>query len=293
MTPNQRVDGAFSALAYAGGARKGSRSCGQTTRMAGVGRRGGQRPRPLEQQRRAALYGTQVNALLGLTHRLAPDVLVGVFGGYETFDYRSDELAGRLRGDGWTIGSYLGWRVSPTLIFDVAAAYSGIGYDGTAGTASGDFAGNRLLLSSGFTGTYRMGDIEIEPSAKIYALWEHENAYTDSLGTPQDERTFATGRAPPVSNSPTRSRGAPISHWHPSPASMPIIISTPTTRRPWSRALCRSPRSRSSTAGQHAPHLVSLRDRVAARQSALEANSAALAALPGSGLSASRASVPF
>jgi hypothetical protein len=28
-----------------------------------------------------------------------------------------------------------------------------------------------------------------------WALWEHENAYTDSLGTLQTERNFATGRA--------------------------------------------------------------------------------------------------
>jgi hypothetical protein len=34
----------------------------------------------------------------------------------------------------------------------------------------------------------------IEPSARIYALWENENAYTDSLGTLQTARTFETGR---------------------------------------------------------------------------------------------------
>jgi outer membrane autotransporter protein len=34
-----------------------------------------------------------------------------------------------------------------------------------------------------------------EPSARVFALWEHENAYTDSLGTLQDARNFSTGRA--------------------------------------------------------------------------------------------------
>jgi hypothetical protein len=34
-----------------------------------------------------------------------------------------------------------------------------------------------------------------QPSARIYALWEHEDAYTDSLGTIQNDRNFSTGRA--------------------------------------------------------------------------------------------------
>jgi hypothetical protein len=141
------------------------------------------------------LYGSQVNLIAGLTRRLTPNFLVGVLGGYETFDYRSDALQGRLKGDGWTAGSYLGWKISQTLRFDAAVAYSGIGYDGTAGTASGNFAGDRWMVSSGLTGTYQGFGLMIEPSARIYALWEHENAYTDSLGTQQAERDFSTGRA--------------------------------------------------------------------------------------------------
>ena len=141
------------------------------------------------------LYGSQVNVIAGLTRRLTPNFLVGVLGGYENFDYRSDALQGRLKGDGWTVGSYLGWKITQTLRFDAAVAYSGIGYDGTAGTASGNFGGDRWMVSSGLTGTYQGYGLQIEPSARIYALWEHENAYTDSLGTLQAERDFSTGRA--------------------------------------------------------------------------------------------------
>ncbi|WP_441245065.1 Ig-like domain repeat protein [Tardiphaga sp. 768_D3_N2_1] len=141
------------------------------------------------------LYGSQVNALMGLTRRVTPNFLVGAFGGYETFDYRSDALSGHLKGDGWTLGSYLGWRFAPGLRFDAAAAYSGIGYDGTAGTATGSFSGHRWLVSSGLTGNHKTYGFDIEPSAKFYALWERENAYTDSLGALQADRTFFTGRA--------------------------------------------------------------------------------------------------
>jgi Bacterial Ig-like domain (group 3)/Autotransporter beta-domain/IPT/TIG domain len=143
----------------------------------------------------APLYGSQVNALIGLTRKFNGSFLVGAFGGYETFDYRSDALAGRLKGEGWTIGSYLGWKLTPNIRFTAAAAYSGITYDGSAGTATGNFDGNRWLLSTGLVGSYQLQRLQIEPSATVYALWEHENAYTDSLGTLQDDRTFFTGRA--------------------------------------------------------------------------------------------------
>jgi hypothetical protein len=143
----------------------------------------------------SVLYGNQVNLLAGLTRKFAPNFLIGVLGGYETFDYRSDALQGRLKGDGWTVGSYLGWKITQNIRFDTAVAYSGIGYDGTAGMAAGSFRGDRWLVTGGLTGTYGSYGLQIEPSARVYALWEHENAYTDTLGTWQTARDFATGRA--------------------------------------------------------------------------------------------------
>jgi hypothetical protein len=35
----------------------------------------------------------------------------------------------------------------------------------------------------------------LEPSARVFALWEHDNAFTDSLGTAQPAHNFETGRA--------------------------------------------------------------------------------------------------
>src|SRR5262249_11788001 len=140
------------------------------------------------------LYGNQVNLLAGLTRKFTPNFLLGVLGGYETFDYRSDALLGRLKGDGWTVGAYLGWKITQSVRFDAGVAYSGIGYDGTAGTAASSFKGSRWLVTGGFTGSYVAYGVQIEPSARVYALWEHENAYVDNLGTLQAARDFATGR---------------------------------------------------------------------------------------------------
>ncbi len=143
----------------------------------------------------ASIYGDQINFTAGLTRVLTPNFLVGVLGGWETFDYRSDAIQGRLTGTGWTAGAYAGWKLSSTISLNTGVAYSGIGFDGTAGTASGSFAGNRLLITGGVTGNYKSYGFLIEPSATVYALWEHENAYTDTLGTAQAGRDFSAGRA--------------------------------------------------------------------------------------------------
>ena len=141
------------------------------------------------------IRGGQVNVLAGLTRKVTPDFLLGVLGGYENFDYTSQTLNGKLKGNGWTVGGYLGWRIWPSVRFDAAVGYSGIDYDGVSGMAAASFPGNRWIVSGGFTGLYRTSWLEIEPSAKVYAIWEHDNSYIDTLGTLQTENDFSTGRA--------------------------------------------------------------------------------------------------
>ena len=197
---SSRVDDGFAAMAYAGPSKALPRPAAPKERdwLAWAEVRGSELDRwgsSTAVPGATALYGSQINLLAGLTRKLTPNFLVGVLGGYETFDYRSDALEGRLKGDGWTVGSYLGWKITQAIRFDAAVAYSGIGYDGTAGSAAGSFGGTRWLVTSGLTGTYSSYGIQIEPSARIYALWEHENAYTDTLGTLQDAHNFSTGRA--------------------------------------------------------------------------------------------------
>jgi hypothetical protein len=141
------------------------------------------------------LKGVQVNAIAGLTHKFTPDFLVGMIVGYEHFDYSSQAFNGVLKGEGWTTGAYLGWRFAPNLRFDAAIARSDILVNDVAGTAAGNFTGHRWLTSGGVTGTYNWQQFVLEPSARVYALWERENAYTDTLGTLQTARDFSTGRA--------------------------------------------------------------------------------------------------
>jgi hypothetical protein len=141
------------------------------------------------------LKGDQIDAFAGLTRRLTPNFVVGVLGGYEHFDYSSQAFNGVLKGDGWTAGAFLGWKLSPNIRFDAGTAWSDLVANPVSGTASGHFLGTRWLVQSGLTGTYPWQSFVLEPSARVFALWEHENAYTDSLGTFQPARSFETSRA--------------------------------------------------------------------------------------------------
>jgi hypothetical protein len=147
-----------------------------------------------DQSNAGAMHGNQLNATAGIGYRLRPDVVVGVFGGYENFNYDFAALAGRLKGDGGTVGAYGGWAIAPSLRWNTMLGWTGLSYDGSAGTAAGSFGGSRWLFSTGLTGNYRAGQFVLEPSAMIYALTEHQNGYTDTLGTVHASRDFTTGR---------------------------------------------------------------------------------------------------
>jgi Autotransporter beta-domain len=140
------------------------------------------------------IKGNQVNVTIGLGRRFTTDLLIGIVLGYENFKYDVAALTGSLRGGGETLGGYFAYRLGGNLRFDAALAWSKVDYRATADDATGVFTGSRWLVSSGLTGTYKYNVYMIEPSAKLYALWESEKAWTDSLGTAQPSRSFSAGR---------------------------------------------------------------------------------------------------
>jgi hypothetical protein len=142
----------------------------------------------------AAIEGEQVNANAGLGYRLGDNIVVGAFGGYETFDYDSEPLSAELTGDGWTGGLYGGWRATQDIRVDIALGYTELDYDVEDPLAAGEIPGERWFASAGVTGTYRFDTVTVEPSARIFALWEEQAAFTDSLGNLHPEFDFAVAR---------------------------------------------------------------------------------------------------
>jgi outer membrane autotransporter protein len=141
------------------------------------------------------MSGNQLNVLGGITRLLSPDLLLGGAVGYENFRYRVDPVAGSLDGRGATLAGYGKWRAADRVWLDGAIAYSHINYQAAAGAAAGSFSGNRWLVSLGLSGLYSLASVTFEPSARVFAVWERQGGYTDSLGTAQDARNFSTGRA--------------------------------------------------------------------------------------------------
>lgn len=149
------------------------------------------------------ISGLQINALVGASYKLSPDLLVGVVGGYEAFSYDSTTMNSTLSGDGWTLGGYAGADLGGDIKLFGALAYSGLAYDGSAGDATGSFGAWRLTASGGIAGSVEAYGLEIEPSLNMFGLWEGQDGYTDSLGTEHEAREFMTGQV---------SAGIKISH---------------------------------------------------------------------------------
>lgn len=142
----------------------------------------------------ANLNGVQVNATAGIGYKLLPDLTIGAFTGYETFSYDFKSLSGRLDGRGGTVGAYAGWVLAPNLRWDVLAGWTGLSYDASSGAANGQFNGSRWLASTALTGQHQLGDFTIEPTINAQAIWEHQQAWTDSLGGVHAARDAASGR---------------------------------------------------------------------------------------------------
>jgi hypothetical protein len=188
---DKRRDEAFAALGYAGKSAPRSRLIQEREWSLWADVRGSGWDRG---NTNADLKGQQVNVTAGIGRKLTPDFLIGLVAGYENFRYESVSIGGTMRGNGGTLGTYAAWRLAPHLRWDAAIAWSTIGYEGTAGTASGSFTGSRWLASTGLTGNYRIESFTLEPSVKVYALRENEREWTDSLGTVQAARIFSTGK---------------------------------------------------------------------------------------------------
>jgi len=189
---HERFDDAFSALAYADPDKKPAvRSFDQMwsawadVRGTGWDGHGGA----------AGTDGRQINVTAGIGRKLTPDFVVGVVGGYEHFDYDATSLSGTLKGDGGSVGGFLGARFGDALKLDAAAVWSGIAYDGTAGGATGSFDASRWLVSTGLSGSQSLGAFVFEPSAHVFALWEGQGSWTDSAAVAHAAQDFSNGRA--------------------------------------------------------------------------------------------------
>jgi uncharacterized protein with beta-barrel porin domain len=195
----RRTDEAFSALGYADGNKKSStfnkvpplpdRQWITWVNLGGAGFKANDTSGAGNDAK-----GNQVGLTAGLGRKLAPDTLVGLVVGYEHFKYDVTSLTASLKNDGETISGYFG-QYFGNLRFDVALGWTNLNYSSTVGTNSGSFIGSRWLASAGLTGNYKQNGFVLKPSANVINVWEHDQAFTDSLGNTIDANNFSAGRA--------------------------------------------------------------------------------------------------
>jgi outer membrane autotransporter protein len=139
------------------------------------------------------LEGTQYNLLAGASYRWSPEMVVGAFGGYETFKF-ADTTGATLNGDGYTAGAYVGYRPSNTLRFEGQLSSTWIDYKASALGVTGSFDATRIVASAAVIGSHSAGGFLFEPVLRVTGTWESQAAYVDSAATAQAARSFNFGK---------------------------------------------------------------------------------------------------
>ncbi|NJR13249.1 MAG: autotransporter domain-containing protein [Phyllobacteriaceae bacterium] len=140
-----------------------------------------------------SLEGGQWNGLAGLSYRLNPQIVVGVFGGYESLQF-DDNASATFGGHGMTTGLYGAWRPDIGLRFDAQLSATWLGYNANSGGVTADFDATRLIAAAGVTGSAQFGLVLLEPSLRATGVWESQDGYTDSAGGAHDARDFHFGK---------------------------------------------------------------------------------------------------
>lgn len=139
--------------------------------------------------------GQQLNITGGIGYRFTDDFIAGIIGGQESFSYSADG-DGLLSGSGLSAGGYVAWRFSEHGMVDAALVGTALGYKVSSGTATGQFDASRWLATSGLTGEFELGEnLTISPSARVTALWESQEGWTDSLASEHAAKAFSDGTA--------------------------------------------------------------------------------------------------
>ena len=135
---------------------------------------------------------TQLNTLSGADYRLTDTLLIGAFVGFETA--QSELGSADMDSHGISIGTYLGWRVRPNLVLDLAAFKTFADYDISTPDTSAKFDGNRTTYLAGLTGSHEVRGVTMEPSVNFTWVDEDQGSYEDSAEISHEERTVQTGR---------------------------------------------------------------------------------------------------
>ena len=136
--------------------------------------------------------GSQFNGVFGTSYRFGNNSTLGLFGGYEVFDY-TDAAPAQLDGNGLSVGGYVAGTFADRLKLDARAYTTLMNYNIDLAGTTGEYAAQRLGTS--LTASYELGSgaTSFTPFVRGTGLFEWQDAYTDSLAATHPEQYLAQG----------------------------------------------------------------------------------------------------
>jgi outer membrane autotransporter protein len=138
---------------------------------------------------------------VGADYAVRPGLLVGALVQLDRTieDVKNPDLWGRVSGDGWMAGPYVGWKLTDKVYFDARAAWGRSSNDiwlndPVVGYRRGSFDTDRWLATATLTGNYTYGAFRVSPQLGIAYGSESADAYRTSLGQTVDKTGATIGR---------------------------------------------------------------------------------------------------
>ncbi len=162
--------------------------------------------------------GYTIDVLAGFDYKVDNSVVIGLLGGYGNTDFNTvtGGTKGAFEADGYTVGPYIGVKLSDNVQFDALAAYTYSDYDNRVGVTMGDFIAHRVTVGAQLKGRWEQDNFFIEPGVRVLYAEEDQDAYTDSTGVRQSSLTIKAGRVsvgPKIGYTHTTEDGETIRPW--------------------------------------------------------------------------------
>lgn len=118
----------------------------------------------------SSLDGPIFNGIVGADYKIAPNLVLGLTGGYEHSDLKGDGLfPPTQKSKGWGLGAYLGWNVTDNLVFSASVQRTDLD---THVNGFANFDSVRWQNSESLTGYYYSGTWRMSPSLTF--AWSKE-----------------------------------------------------------------------------------------------------------------------
>jgi outer membrane autotransporter protein len=117
---------------------------------------------------------------LGADRRVKADLVAGVSLSLE--DNRSEGFGGAMvnESNGFSIGPYIGYRLTPEWSMDASLGFGRLENDNRIDVLSGRYTTNRYSASVNTTGQYMMGEYQLRPKASVSYSYFDNGAYSMS-----------------------------------------------------------------------------------------------------------------